>query len=154
MYATGREALVQLGRWATERGETDMQLALSIWPSVYSVASVMANRASVMHLDSNGQPQWLDLLVTVGEHEELDMVLSTLGIRLRYNPGMVVAFPGSLLHHGVGHVTGNRGSIAFYMQQSVHEHVDIVRFFSSILVWLSSASNASRSASNSALLAP
>ncbi|KAF8433103.1 hypothetical protein L210DRAFT_3341178, partial [Boletus edulis BED1] len=119
IYATGREALVQLGRWATECGETDMQLALVIWPSVYSVASVMANQVSIMHLNSNGQPQWLDLLVTVGEHEKLDMVLSTLGIRLRYNPGMVVALPGPLLHHGVCHVTGNRGSIAFYMWQSV-----------------------------------
>ncbi|KAF8422995.1 hypothetical protein L210DRAFT_3422984 [Boletus edulis BED1] len=104
-----------------------MQLALAIWPSVYSIASVMINQVSTMHLDSNSRPQWLDPLVTVGEYEELDMVLSSLGIQLQYNPGMVVALPGPLLHHGVGHVTRNRGSIAFYMWQSVHKHVDIVQ---------------------------
>lgn len=127
MYATGREALVQLGNWADREGRADMQEALAIWPSVFSVASLMVNRATAMHLDGHGQPQWLDLLANFGEHEDLDLVLSTIGVRAQYNPGTVAAVSGNVLHHGVAPVSGNRASMAFYMRHEVHEHVGIGR---------------------------
>ncbi|KAF8422291.1 hypothetical protein L210DRAFT_3423551, partial [Boletus edulis BED1] len=87
MYVTGREALVQLGKWAAEEGQTDMLDVLKIWPTVFSVGSIVANRASRLHWDLNGRPQWFDFLVTCGAYDNLDLVLPCLGLRLRYNPG-------------------------------------------------------------------
>ena len=43
MYVTGRESLVQLGNWADEVGDRDMLNVLPLWPSAYTVASVMVN---------------------------------------------------------------------------------------------------------------
>ncbi|KAF8124489.1 hypothetical protein EV363DRAFT_1403208 [Boletus edulis] len=65
MYVTGREALVQLGKWAAKEGETDML---------------------DLHWDLNGRPQWFDFLVTCGAYINLDLVLPCLSLRLRYNP--------------------------------------------------------------------
>ena len=127
MYATGREALVRLGRWASESGEDDVKQVSAIWPSIFSVASVMVNRASPLHIDSNGRPQWLDLLATVGTYAALDLVMPSIGMRLRYNPGCVVALSGQLLEHGAGHAEGDRGIVAFYMRDNVHQFLDVVR---------------------------
>jgi hypothetical protein len=127
MYVTGQEALVQLGGWAERERDRDILEVLPTWPSVYSVALVMVNQVSLFHLDIQGRPQWLDLLVSVGNHEELDMVLPTIGLRLQYNPGSVLAMSGQLIKHGVGPISGNRGVVSFYMRDNVHDHMDIVR---------------------------
>jgi hypothetical protein len=127
MYVTGRKALVQLGGWAKRERDGDILEVLPTWPSVYSIASVMVNWVSPFHLDIQGRPQWLDLLVSVGDHEELDMVLPTIGLRLRYNPGSVLAMSGQLIKHGVSPISGNRGVVSFYMRDNVHDHMDVVR---------------------------
>ncbi|KAF8122726.1 hypothetical protein EV363DRAFT_1404742 [Boletus edulis] len=121
MYVTGREALVQLGKWAAEEGQTDMLDVLKIWPTVFSVGSIVANRASRLHWDLNGRPQWFDFLVTCGAYDDLDLVLPCLGLRLRYNPGTGSGY------HGVSSVSGDRGVISLYMRDNVHEHRGIVR---------------------------
>ena len=51
MYHTGREALVRLGTWAASHGQADITDLLALWPSVYNVASIMANRVSPLHMD-------------------------------------------------------------------------------------------------------
>jgi hypothetical protein len=127
MYATGREAIVQLGGWAEWGSDQDMLDVLPIWPLVYSVTSIMVNWASPIYLDIQGRPQWLDLLVSIGDYEELDMVLPTLSLRLRYNPGSVLAMSGQLIKHGVGTVGGNRGIVSFYMRDNIHELMNVVR---------------------------
>ncbi|KAF8421561.1 hypothetical protein L210DRAFT_877735 [Boletus edulis BED1] len=127
MYVTGREALVQLGKWAAEEGQTDMLDVLKIWPTVFSVGSIVANRASWLHWDLNGRPQWFDFLVTCGAYDDLDLVLPCLGLQLWYNPGTGVAMSGHLLQHGVSSISGDRGVISLYMWDNVHEHRGIVR---------------------------
>lgn len=82
MYLTGHEAMTQLGMWATEKGLADMVEVMGLWPSVYSITSVMVNQSSPMYKDVNSQPQWLDLLISVGEYSDLDMVLTNIGMRL------------------------------------------------------------------------
>ncbi|KAF8121620.1 hypothetical protein EV363DRAFT_1110964, partial [Boletus edulis] len=91
------------------------------WPTVFSVGSIVANRASRLHWDLNGRPQWFDFLVTCGAYDDLDLVLPCLGLRLRYNPGTRVAMSGHLLQHGVSSVSGDRGVISLYMRDNVHE---------------------------------
>jgi hypothetical protein len=127
MYVMGQEALVQLGGWAERERDGNILEVLPMWPSVYSVTSVMVNQVSPFHLDIQGWPQWLDLLVSIRDHEELDMVLPTIGLRLWYDPGSVLAMSGQLIKHGVGPVSGNRGVVSFYMRDNVHDHMDVVR---------------------------
>ena len=127
MYVTSREAMVQLSNWAKEQGKESMLNAITMWPTIYNVASVMVNRASPLHLDRNGQPQWLDLLVSVGDYSDLDFVIPTIGLRVRYNPGTILGLSGQLLEHGVGKVEGDRGIISLYMRDNFHEYMDVVR---------------------------
>lgn len=54
MYATGQKVVVQLGKWSEEHGRIDILQALQVWPSVYSIASLMVNRSCPVHLDING----------------------------------------------------------------------------------------------------
>ncbi|KAI5989711.1 hypothetical protein EDD15DRAFT_2147363, partial [Pisolithus albus] len=53
------------------------------------------------HMDINGQEPWLDMLIMVGDYWPLDFVVPTLELRLKYNPGMIIAMSGSALEHGV-----------------------------------------------------
>jgi len=76
----------------------------------------MVNQGTPLHFDKMGTPQFLDLLMMVGEYKELDMIVPTIGMRLRYNPGTVVAMSVQLLMHGVGVVEGNQGIVSFYMR--------------------------------------
>ena len=87
MYHTGREALVHLGTWAASHGQADITDLLALWPLVYNVASIMANRASLLHMDQFGQPQRLDLLVTFGNYTNLHFLISSLHCQFFYEPG-------------------------------------------------------------------
>ncbi|KAI5987143.1 hypothetical protein F5J12DRAFT_930232 [Pisolithus orientalis] len=87
MYADGREALICLGKQAEQWADLDMSSILPIWSSTYSS----------MH------PLY-DMLVTVGNYPPLDFVIPMLNLQLCYNPGMIIAFSGSALEHGVGAV--------------------------------------------------
>ena len=127
MYRTGCKAMVKLGHWSEGTGQEDILSVLPIWPSIYNVASVVVNRASPVHLDIQGRSQWLDLLTIVGEYWDLDLTLPTIGLRLRYDPGTVVALSGQLIHHGLDAAGANRGVVAFYMRDNVHEHLDVGR---------------------------
>lgn len=127
MYATGREAMVKLGQWASDTNHTEMMSVLPLWPSVFSVVSVMVNRMSPLHTDINGRPQWFDLLVTVGDYADLDIVLPPISRRFLYEPGTAVAFSGRLLQHGVRQIEGDRGVLSFYMRDNVHQFVDVSR---------------------------
>ena len=61
MYVTSWKAMVQLSNWAKEHGKESMLDAITMSPTIYNVASVMVNRASPLHLDRNGRPQWLEI---------------------------------------------------------------------------------------------
>lgn len=127
MYMSSREAMLKLGQWTMKTDKAHMKSVLPIWPSVFSVMSVMVNRMSPLHTDMNGKPQLFDLLVTVGDYADLDMVIPTISRRLQYNPGTAVAFSGRLLRHGVRQVGSNRAVISFYMRDNVHQFVDVPR---------------------------
>jgi len=127
MYVAGREALVRLGQWADSEGEDEMLEILSLWPSVYSVTSIMANRASPLHVDQFGRPHWMDILVTFGNYTDLDFLIPSIHSRFMYEPGTVIALSGQLLLHGVGMANGDRGIISYYMRDNVHEFVNVPR---------------------------
>ncbi|KAF8122788.1 hypothetical protein EV363DRAFT_1404643 [Boletus edulis] len=106
--------------WVAEEGETDMLDVLKVWLTVFSVRSIVANRASQLHWDFNGRPQWFDFLVTCGVYEDLDLVFPCLSLQFRYNPGT---------RHGVSSISGDHGVISLYMWDNVHEHRGIVQCY-------------------------
>lgn len=120
LYTVGRESMIRLWQTASAERDNKMLDILRIWPSVYNTASIMANRCSPYHVDMNGKVEWFDQLLTVGRYTGLDMVFPRQHLRLRYDPGTMIAFSGRLLVHGAGDVEGERVCIAWYMQQKVH----------------------------------
>ncbi|KAI6145613.1 hypothetical protein BKA82DRAFT_3981435 [Pisolithus tinctorius] len=91
-----------------------------MWNSVYSSMSVMVNRASPAHKDTNGQKVWLDTLLTISNYLWLHFLVLELGIRLQYNPGTVIALVGSALIHQVDGIDGDWAFLAYYMRENVH----------------------------------
>ena len=71
----------------------------------------MVNCCSLYHKDQNGLPQWFDLLLTVGDYEDIHFKMLEFKLAFQYPLGIVIVFLGSLLEHGVQHVRGNRGCI-------------------------------------------
>ncbi|KAI5988646.1 hypothetical protein F5J12DRAFT_786826 [Pisolithus orientalis] len=98
----GREVLICLGKQVEQQADLDMSSILLIWSSTYSSMSMMVNWATCYHRDINGQDPWYDMLVTMGNYLPLDFVIPMLNLQLCYNPGMIIAFSGSALEHGVG----------------------------------------------------
>lgn len=115
MYHTGREALVRLGRWAASAEIPEISEVLAVWPSVYNVASIMANRASPLHMDQFRCPQWLYLLVTFGNYSDLDFIIPSIHSRFLYEPGTIIMLSGQLLLHEVGQANGDQAIISYYM---------------------------------------
>ncbi|KAI5988684.1 hypothetical protein F5J12DRAFT_786810 [Pisolithus orientalis] len=93
--------------------------------SMYSSMSVMVNWATCYHRDINGWDPWYDMLVTMGDYLPLDFVIPTLNLWLCYNPGMIIAFSGSALEHGVGAVDSDRACLVYYMCANVHQSVHV-----------------------------
>ncbi|KAI6003183.1 hypothetical protein F5J12DRAFT_783627 [Pisolithus orientalis] len=121
----GREALIHLGEQVEQWVDSDMSSILLIWSSTYSSMSMMVNWETCYHRDINGQDPWYDMLVPMGDYLPLDFVIPMLNLQLCYNPGMIIAFSGSALEHGVGAVDGDRACLAYYMCANVHQSVHI-----------------------------
>ncbi|KAN0094397.1 hypothetical protein V8E55_002684 [Tylopilus felleus] len=115
MYHVGQEALVRLGQLAESANKPEVSEVLSLWPSVYNIASIMANRASLLHVDHFGRPQWMDLLVTFGDYSNLHFLVPSIHSRFLYAPGTLIALSGQLLLHGTGYANRDWAIISYYM---------------------------------------
>lgn len=126
LYASGREAFDRLDTWARE-ADAEMAAVIPLWPSVFSVISVIKNRETPLHRDQSCRVQWLDLLANIGGDPDLHMELETIGQRARYGPGTVMALSGKLIRHGVPESTGDRTCIVQHMRDPVHAFLDVHR---------------------------
>ncbi|KAL4062310.1 hypothetical protein V8B97DRAFT_2026852 [Scleroderma yunnanense] len=84
-----------------------MHEALSIWPIAFTNISAITN--------------------SVGNYKDCVPHIPSLGINLMYGPGIVVAFLGHLLQHGVNSVEGNRYCLTYYMRDNIHNFVCVAR---------------------------
>ena len=53
------------------------------------------------------------------------MSIPTIKHQLWYDPGTVIAFSGQMLEHGVGQVEGEWRVLSYYMQDNIHEYIDV-----------------------------
>ncbi|KIM59776.1 hypothetical protein SCLCIDRAFT_81394, partial [Scleroderma citrinum Foug A] len=124
LYNAGLHRMEVLSSWA-EQNDKGMDDALDTWSTVYTNISVIANRGTPLHHDSHSQSNWYDILVSVGEYKDCYLDIPTLGLKLEYSPGTIVAFSSRLLHHGVNKVDGHRCCFAYYMRDNIHNFLHV-----------------------------
>lgn len=128
MYELGRDAMLKLWELSQQSDEQyKMSNILCLWSLVYNSLSIMVNHCSPFHTNSNNLQQWFNLLLIVGNYEDVHFQMPQLHMAFRYAARTVLAFSGGLLEHGVMHVAGDRGCIAWYMQEKVHDVLGINR---------------------------
>src|ERR1700730_13018898 len=95
LYQAGKEILARL------RQDELTNHKASLWSSVFTGISVMANRLTKPHIDRNRSHAWYDVLTTIGSYSNAMLRLQELGLDLHYPSGTVVAFCAHLLTHEV-----------------------------------------------------
>lgn len=100
----------------------DLEVLLH-WNSMFDAIQVISNRESPTHRDQNSLAPWYDMLLTVGPYTNGIMKMPSIGIKLQYNPGTIVALSGRLVSHGVSRVDGERVCIAYFMRKNVQERL-------------------------------
>jgi hypothetical protein len=125
-YVIGHMALLKV----VERPDcvsylSDVKNILRFWASPFTAASVVVNRQTPVHRDIQGQHPWMDMLLTYGPNQGARMELCSLGVRLSYEPGTMVAICGKVVPHGVSDCVGERACIAYYMRDMVHARLQI-----------------------------
>ena len=125
LYDVGLRGMELLGQRALDFNDTAMLETLSLWPTVFTNVSLIANRETPLHRDPRSQANWFDLLVNVGDHNGCVLSLPSLGVELAYNSGTVVAFSGRLLQHGANAVDGNRYCLTYYMRDNIHRWLNV-----------------------------
>ncbi|KAL4075202.1 hypothetical protein V8B97DRAFT_2022218 [Scleroderma yunnanense] len=111
LYQAGLQAMEGLNAWSAEQ-DGIMVEALAHWSTVYTNFSVIANQCTPLHHDPHSQPDWYDLLATVGEYDNCFLDIPTLGTQLR---------------DSVTQDVGDRCCLAYYMQDNVHNWLCISR---------------------------
>jgi hypothetical protein len=126
LYQAGMEALKKLSEdpFLVVKHARYMEI-YQHWSSAFSGISVITNRETPIHRDLQARHQWYDVLVTLGEYTDGRMELPSLGIRLEYNPGTVVALAGKMIPHGVCQCDGERVCLAYFMRDNVHERAGV-----------------------------
>ena len=94
--------------------------ALQSWYSPFSALLVISNCLTPFHQDLQGQPEWFDMLIALGEYLHGRLSLPGLSLVLQFNPGTVTAFSGKILQHGAT-CDGNCACIIYYMCDNVLE---------------------------------
>jgi hypothetical protein len=117
LYHTGRETLTCL-RESTKIWHQDV---LTKWTSVFTSISVICNRISPAHWDTQSWHHWYDLLASLGPYQKCNLDLPGLGLSLDYGPGTVVSLSGMMLEHEVSGFKGDRVCYAYFMKDNVHE---------------------------------
>ena len=125
-YIIGRSALLELARRPDAVSYMgDVNNILRVWASPFTALSIIVNRQTPIHRDIHGRDPWMDMLVTYGPYNGGQMELRSLGVRLSYESGTIVAICGKVVPHAVSDCVGERACIAYYMRDNVHARLNI-----------------------------
>lgn len=119
LYHNSKEALLRLPR------NPEQERALIPWGTVFSALSVIANRHTPPHRDTQSRAAWYDLLITAGPYENATLGFPGLGLSFPYSSGSVSCFSGKLLQHQVLDCDGERVCIAYYVRDNVQERLGV-----------------------------
>ena len=105
------------------KGES-LAAVLKTWSSPFTAITTISNRDTPYHRDNGSAHSWFDILVALGEYENGRIEFPGLGMRLKYDPGTVVAFMGRVLRHGAN-CPGDRACIVYHMKLNVVEELGV-----------------------------
>ncbi|KAG1756192.1 uncharacterized protein EDB91DRAFT_1015305, partial [Suillus paluster] len=91
-----------------------------LWASLFSTLSIMSNWQTPYHRDYLSFPKWFDILTTVENYSNAHMSMPSLQLKFMYDPGVMIAFSGGIVRHGVHELAGDQVAWAWYMRDSVH----------------------------------
>lgn len=122
----GMEAMARLGNDSDNIGhDPDRPDVLAAWPTPFNGMSVIANRKTPDHRDTNSRAEWYDMLVTLGRYSNAYMEFGGLNVKLRYDGGTVVGFCGKVLQHRVDSCYWERICLAMYMRDNLHHRLGL-----------------------------
>lgn len=119
LYHYSREALLRLPR------SPEQEEALVPWGTAFSALSVIVNRQTPAHRDTQSRSAWYDLLTTAGPYVQATLGFPGLGVSFPYPPGSLACFSGKLLQHEVLDCDGERVCVAYYLRDNVHERLGV-----------------------------
>ena len=101
LYVAGIESLKVLNDDPSlvHKGEA-LAAVLKVWSSSFTAVTTISNRDMPYHRDNGSAHPWFDILVGLGEYQNRRIEFPGLGMRLKYDPGTVLAFSGRVLQHG------------------------------------------------------
>ena len=93
----------------------------SLWVSYFTGIAVISNRKTPSHNDTNGRPEWYDLLSVKGSNvRPARLEFKELGLKLDYGPKTVVGACGQIFEHSVDFWgEGDRICYAHFMRDKV-----------------------------------
>lgn len=109
---------------ATLHGHEDFETPLRPWGSPFNALSIISNRQTPLHRDTQSRREWYDLLVTIGNYSAATLSLPGLGLEYPYPSGSISIFSGALLQHGVSPADEERICIAYYMREAVQKRMN------------------------------
>lgn len=88
--------------------------------------SIIFNRATPRHIDSNDVPEGWAVLLALGDFDGGELYLPNLGIAIPFPPGALIFIRGGILPHEIlAFRGGQRISIAHFVHESVFRHVGV-----------------------------
>ena len=104
----------------------DIADVVDVWPLPFNAMTCVFNRRAPPHLDTQGHPRMMDLLVNVGSRQEgAQMPVPTVGMTFRYRSGTGLSFSGRLCEHSMEVGEGDRCCLAYYMRGQVMRSVGV-----------------------------
>ncbi|KIM35995.1 hypothetical protein M413DRAFT_78802, partial [Hebeloma cylindrosporum] len=121
LYRTGRDLILQLDQNpdVVDR-PIRLRQVLRLWTAPFQGLSVISNRVTPVHRDTNGAKESMDILVALGRYQQGTLKLPGIGLELRYDPGTVAVLAGRILAHSA-ECDGERACVAYYMREKVQQ---------------------------------
>ena len=108
------------------REPAELLKVLRVWCCPFTGVSIICNRETPSHRDAQANPQWYDILATMGSYQDLHFHLTGLGMSFHYRPGTVIALCGKLLTHAVDQIEyGDRACFAWFMREDVRTYLGV-----------------------------
>ena len=125
LYSAGIESIRALNAdpGSVHKGE-NLATVLKIWSSPFTAITTISNRDTPYHRDNGSAHSWFDILVALGEYENGRIEFPGLGMRLKYDPGTIVAFTGQVLQHSAN-CPGDQVCIAYHMRLNVVQELGV-----------------------------
>lgn len=125
LFDSGQEAFRRL---AADPNTCDdpqrLKEILATWYAPFSALAVISNRSTPLHRDVGGRPEWLDLMLALGNYDNGRFAVPAFGYTFKYNPGTLIALSGKIFRHGA-ECPGDRACIVFYMRDNVLNRLGI-----------------------------